>query len=183
MRKERVIYDNYNLDEMWDDAKESILENTGDANPSDQEIWDEISWYDGNYWDEAKEEMKRVFDNGKFLAVGTCGLWNGNFAGGFIFDSFDELMEHFRDCEYFKFWDENGHFYMKGTHHDGTHIVEIKRITKKGEDYYWNWDMYCIPNDNRSKQEVHKKMFKDSHYTNLINYANKVWGCPRRENA
>ena len=175
--KERIIYDNYDLD--YDGAKEYLHEQ-GNEDPTESEIWAEANFQDEINWYEIKAELENVFNDGNFLAVGTCGRWNGNFAGGFIFETFQELMNHFSDCDYIKFWDENGHFYLKGTHHDGTHHVEIKEITKKGKDYYDNWDFGPIT-DKRTEMEIHKKMFSDSHYTKLINYAHKYYGCKRRE--
>ena len=88
-------------------------------------------------------------------------------------------MSHFKDCEYFKIWDENGHLYMNGTHHDGTHSIEIKKVTQNGEKYYDNWNFK--PFDKRTLQTVHRKMFEDSHYTHLIHYAHNIYGCPKRE--
>ena len=176
--KERVIYNNYDLDDYEADAKE-MLEANGIEDPCERQIWDEIYEMDAEYWEDEKGNLREIFDNGKFLAVGTCGRWNGNFAGGFIFDSFAGLMSHFSDCDYIKLRDENGHFYIQGSHHDGTHSVEIKRITQKGNDYYENWNFNW--GDKRTEREVHTKMFSDSHYTNLINFAHDVYGCPRRE--
>ena len=162
--KNYVFYDNYNLYELKDEARENLAEMKDNDNPSESEIWDEIYILDDFNRDDARAELRPIF-NGKFLAVGTCGRWNGTFAGGFIFETFDELMARFSHCDYIKLWMENGHFFVKGAHHDGTDEVEVKRITGKGENYYDNWN---FGTDNRTKREVHAKMFSDSHYTHLI---------------
>lgn len=179
--KERIMYDNYNLETMYEDAKENIFENTGEDNPTDDQIWDEIYQMDEWNRDDFRTEMEKILDGSVFLAIGTCGRWNGTFPGGFLFETFNELFDRFSDCQYFKIWDENGHLFLKGSHHDGTDEVEIKRVTERGENYFANWEYNW--GDKRTEREVHWKMFNDSHYTNLINFAHKIWGCPRRENA
>ena len=178
MRKpaERVIYNNYSLEEMWDDCRSFLIEN-GNENPSDDEVWEEINFSDACNWEEEKERLEAFFD-GDYIAVGTCGRWDGNHAGGFLFNTLSELLERFSDCDYIKMWDENGHFFMTGTHHDGTHFVEIKKVTERGKSYYenWNWSGY---EDKRTEKDVHAKMFSDSHYTNLMNYMHKCYDCPK----
>ena len=76
-------------------------------------------------------------------------------------------MARFEHCDYIKIWMENGHFYVKGSHHDGTDEVEVKEITDRGNDYYDNWN---YGSDNRTEREVHHKMFTNSHYTHLIKW-------------
>ena len=178
--KERVIYDNYDTFSMYDEAKEHLT-NVCDEEPSDDDIWKYVSVIDADNWENEKENMKQIFDEGNFIAVGTCGSWLGNQPGGFVFNSFDELMNKLVDCEYFKFWDEDGHFYVNATHHDGTHSLEIRELTEKGMKYHDNW--YFAWNDKRNKKDVYERLFKDSHYSKLINYAQKMWGCPKRETA
>lgn len=164
--KNYVFYDNYNLDELEDEAREHLAENEDNYDPSDSEIWDEIYLLDKFNIDAARAELRPIF-NGKYLAVGTCGRWNGTFAGGFIFETFEDLMARFEHCDYIKIWLENGRFYVKGSHHDGTDEVEVKEITDRGNDYYDNWN---YGSDNRTEREVHRKMFTDSHYTHLIKW-------------
>ena len=177
---ERVIYDNYNLDEMWNDAKESLIEHLERENPTDSEIWEEIYLLDSFNWDEEKARMEETFSSDKtFIAVGTCGLWTGQFPGGFIFSTLGELMDHLVDCEYFRFWDVNGHFHLKASHHDGTHFLEVKELTPRGVQYHDNWHYNW--SDKRSMQEVYERLFADSHYSRLINFAHNHYGCPLRQ--
>ena len=178
--KERIIYENYDIfnDDMIEAAKENLEANNVEA--TEENINNEIYEMNQDDWNLEKERMEEVFNSGnKFLAVGTCARWNGNFAGGFVFASFNELMSYLRDCDYFKFWDENGHFYVNATHHDGTHSLEIKQVTDRGRNYYENWEYKW--EDFRTEQEIHKKIFADSHYSKLINFANIFYGCPKRE--
>ena len=172
----RMIYDHNNIydDCVWEGAKQDLID-SGNEDPTDNEVWDRVYLYDEDDWGMEKARLKEVFDNGKFLAVGICGRWNGNFAGGFIFDNLDELLERFRDCN-LTIWDENGHFFIEGSHHDGTHHVEIRQLTPKGEQYYENWEW---GDDNRTEQQCHQKLFTDSHYSKLIHFAHKFYGCPK----
>lgn len=174
--KERIIYDNYNGYD-FDDIKSEM-----DGEPNDQEVWDEIYELQQLDWDDEKSRLDEVFNDwkGRFIAVGTCGLWHGNYKGGFLFKDFDDLARQlFKDCEYFKFWDENGHLYVECSHHDGTHSVEIKQLTDKGEEYYDNWDYNW--NDKRKDSYVYEKLFTDSHYSHLIHFANRMYGVPKIE--
>ena len=74
---------------------DEILSGQGIDDPTDKELWDVIYHLDSLEREAAYDELRNVF-NGKFLAVGTCGRWIGNFAGGFIFETFDELLAGIR---------------------------------------------------------------------------------------
>jgi hypothetical protein len=179
----RVIYSNYNLYEKYpdDELREQIAEEqVRESNEiTEDEICAERYWLDSDDWDCEKERLNDYFDSGNhFLAVGICGRWNGNFAGGIIFDTLDELLKIARDCDYMEFRDENGHLYFDCFHHDGTNSVEIKEITDRGWDYYQNWN-YGDWNDKRTEQYIHKKIFEK--YSRLPNFAHKYYGCKRRE--
>ena len=177
--KQRIIYDNYDILEKYEEEARYNLNERDIKDPSDDEIYNECWELNQWEWEEEEQRLEDVFNGSdKFLAVGTCGRWDGNFAGGFIFSTLNELMSHFKDCDYKKIWDENGHFYMKGSHHDGTDSVEIKRLTDKGCSYYENWE---YGSDNRTERQVHEKLFNNSHYSNLINYMHNAYGCKRRE--
>lgn len=176
-RKERIIFDNFETDIDREDAIENLLAN-GIEDPSEDEIWDEIKFLEEDNWNLEKDRMEEIFNNGDFLAIGTCGRWNGNFPGGFIFSNYNELMQRFTDCDYFKIWDENGHFYVTAAHHDGRHSIEIKQLTERGKARYDRWDLEW---GKETEREIHEKLFHDSHYTKLINFAHRFYGCPKRE--
>lgn len=163
--KERVIYDNYALWENYPDncIKEKLVEDGEYDNAeeiSDDAIWKERNMLDESDWYQAKYELDEYFkDCKKLIAFGTCGLWHGNYAGGFLFDTFDELIKKIgKDCDYFKFHDENGHLYMQCSHHDGTHSIEIKELTDRGYDYYNNWELNW--SDKRTEEYVHTQIIK-----------------------
>ena len=83
-----------------------------------------------------------------------------------------------KDCEYFHYYDVNGHFYLRCSHHDGTNLFEIRKVTEKGMDYYERWESAPYT-DKRSERDIHKALI--DRYTVLPNYAHEVWGCKRRE--
>lgn len=166
MKTNYTFYDNYNLEELEEEARENLAEMKENDDPSDSEVWDEIYLLDEWNRDDAWAELDDIF-NGNYLAIGTCGRWDGTYDGGFVFKTFKELMSRFEDCVYFKIWIENNHFYVKGSHHDGTDMVEVKEITERGFQYYENWN---YGSDDRTEREVHRKMFTNSHYTHLIKW-------------
>ena len=175
--KERIIYDNYDIDVYREEAIENLNINNI-VNPTEDQIYDEMYEISNEDWELEKVNLEKEFNSGDFLAIGTCGRWDGNRAGGFVFSNFNELMSRLKDCDYFKFWDENGHFFINATHHDGTHYLEIKRLTEKGKTRYDNWNYGW---GKEIEREIHQKLWNDSHYTKLINYAAKYFGCPKRE--
>ena len=107
---------------------------------------------------------------------GTNGRWNGTFEAGTIFTDFmDMYREAMTDCDYVHLYDENGHFYMQCSHHDGTNYYEIKKLTDKGIDYLENWEGNW--DDKRSERYIHDQIMK--RYSTLPNFAHKVYGCPK----
>lgn len=136
---------------------------------------------DNNFWFEDELHMIEDFiknsEYSEFLAVGSVGRWNGTFAGGKVFhwDHFtDTMWDILTDCDEFTISDVNGILRIEGIHHDGGVSFDIKGITKRGYEYYSNWEENW--NDKRTEQEVHEKMWNDSHYTHVLHFADKVYG-------
>lgn len=176
---ERTIYNNYNLwEEYAEEAKNNILENTGNEDPSDNEIWDEIHFLDSLEWDEVKESLDQFFSEGTWILSGTIGRWNGNYEAGTVFTDFNRMFAGAaRDCDYVNFYDKNGHLYLECSHHDGTNLYEIKKITDKGISYLENWEQNF--SDRRSEKYVHSKIMEK--YSTLPHFLHKVYGCPKTE--
>lgn len=176
--KERIIFDNYNIEKYW---KETAIENlvvNGIDRPSEEKVWDEMSYLSAEWWCDTVFDLTCFFDGAIWIMVGTVGRWNGNFAAGTVFDSFAEMFkETIKDCDYWKIWDENGHLFFQCSHHDGTNCYEIKRVTQKGEIYLENWENNW--NDKRSEKYIHKKIMEK--YSILPRYAETVFGSPKRE--
>lgn len=176
--KKRILYSNYELD--YNEAKEWLIDQHLEAypdneiwEPTDSEVWEELNFQDSVNCDVFMEELERFIYGHYFILQGTIGTWCGVKGGGFIFSSINELCTAWNDCDYLEFYDENGHLYIRCSHHDGDNYYEIKMLTQKGEEYHSNH----YYDDNRT---LHNRLMK-SPFSVLPNFANKVWGCKVRE--
>ncbi len=178
--KKRVLFDNYDAFAYRDEAIESLQEN-GVSSPSEQQIWDEVDEMLSLQWDFLKEDLQKFFDKTDgtaWIAVGTVGRWDGTRAAGVIFDEFNDFFYRAtKDCDYWSFYDINGHLYLECSHHDGDNQFEIRRITKTGMRYYRNWE--CNWNDKRSKQYIHQKIMEK--YSVLPHFAHTIFDYPKQE--
>ena len=154
--KERVIYDNYDLSEIYPD--DVLKEEAIDCEwvDEDEEITDDMLWqwrYDASErdWDDVKYELKKFFKDKEVAFIGNVGRWDGVYKAKAIGEFFDLFYKAITDCDYIKLYDENGHFYLTCTHHDGTCHFEIKEVVK------------------------------DKSYMRLPRFMEKVWGCKPRE--
>ena len=176
-KTERVIFDNYGDNGYsFDDAKQYCIErhlddypDEKDWEPSDEEVWQEI--YDCNEisWEDESYELKKFFnDDETYILTGFAGCWDGRHAGGYVFKGFNQLSRAWQNVDSFKIYDDNGKFCINGYHHDGTNCWEVKKLTKKGLDYY-NRHEYDNP------QTLHEKLWEKGYSVNL-HYAKKVYG-------
>lgn len=178
--KKRILYSNYDLHEMYVDAYNCLKENHAyecpedeDWEPTDNAIWDEVYFLDGCNWDDFESNFGEFFNSNKFLLQGFVGRWHGRVRGGFIFDSISEMSEAWRDCDYVEIYDENGHLYIRCSHHDGSNFFEIRMLNKMGCQYA---ESHYYDND----EEVHDKLMK-SPYSVLPHCAHKIYGCKKIE--
>ena len=181
---ERVIYDNY---DAYDTYRESAIEDlksyNPDYEPTDEEIYEQCNILEAQYWEDTKVDLRKFFDDNEdqWLLVGAIQRWDGTYSGGFVFETFDDLMSKAaKDCEYFKFWDENGHFYLKCSHHDGSNLFEVKKLTSDGVRVYYNWAWNN--GDKRydiSDRECYEKLFK--RYSVLPNFSHEMYGAKKIE--
>ena len=180
--KERIIFDNYNITEMFDECR-ALLEEEHDADEiTDEMIWDQVYFENETIWADEHERLKDFFNHsGPWLIRGHVGRWTGRHAAGHVFTDFDEMFyKAAQDCDYWKIWDENGHLYLQCSHHDGTNTFEIKRITEKAAAMLdeWNYNF----KDNRTEQEMHDTIWNCNFFSGLPHFAHTVYGCKRREN-
>lgn len=174
--KERIIFDNYSPWETYPDeeVKEMLLEsgNYTEDEITESDIWERRNWEMKGWWDNEKEMLTNFFDGKTVMMFGGVGRWNGISKGFSVGDFWKLYNDIMKDCDYVKLYDENGHFYITCSHHDGTNCVEIRIVTDKGIDYLERCDeSWRDPNGN---QLMHK-------YTKLPRYAEKVFGCKARE--
>lgn len=173
--KERIVYSNYNLSDMFDEAKSFLIEN-GNEEPTDKEIWDEVYFQDECNWDDDKAELDAFFKGKTVGFFGKIGRWDGVYRGGCIGKFWDVFNKATTDCDYVKIYDENGHLYLACAHHDGSCHYEIKIISDRGAIYLDNWE---YGNDNRTKEQVYTQIC--NRYSTLPKFAQKVYGCKARE--
>ena len=139
---------------------------------TDEMIYNEMYELERMYWDDISCELKHFFDKGNaWLLTGSIGRWDGNYRGGFIFNTFEEFCKCFEDCAYIEIVDNKGHLEIKCSHHDGTNFYEVKRVSDFGCEWYDNhsWDMY--------EEELHTKMWNNNFMTSLPHFARDVYGC------
>lgn len=180
--KERVIFSNYYSSELYDECEQYLRdESEDDEEPSDNAIWEEYNFIMETDWENESEQLKQFFldESEDWLCIGAVSRWNGIYHGGFVFKTFEEMFRKAtEDCDYWKFYDENGHLYLTCSHHDGTCCFEIKKLKPQGRQYLENWE-YGSWSDKRTQSDVYKQLTE--RYSTLPNYAHKKWGCPRVE--
>ena len=169
-----VLYSNYygwiSKDEirqyLWDCE---YIDHLDEA--TDDMIYDTMYELERMYWDDISYELKHFFDKGDaWLLTGSIGRWDGNYRGGYIFNTFEEFCKCLEDCAYVEITDNKGHLEIKCSHHDGTNFYEVKRVSDFGCEWYDNhsWDMY--------EEELHAKMWNNNFMTSLPHFARDVYG-------
>ena len=172
---EHVLYSNYcgwiSEDEirqhLWDCE---YIDHLDEA--TNEMIYDTMYELERMYWDDISHELKHFFDKGDaWLLIGSIGRWDGNYRGGYIFNTFEEFCKCFEDCAYIEIVDNKGHLEIKCSHHDSTNFYEVKRVSDFGCEWYDNhsWDMY--------EEELHTKMWNNNFMTSLPHFARDVYGC------
>ena len=158
-RTKAEIFEEYAEEEGWgtmDDIPDSV-------------VYHEMDEIQHTEWDNFVYEMERLFDQDYHLLTGTCGRWNGPAEGGKFVRSFDELLDAIRHLDYMKFYDENGHLYISGYHHDGSDHYEVKRLTKKGYEYA---DRNYFAHD----RQLHTTIMRNNFYSALPRIAERIYG-------
>lgn len=179
--KERIIFDNYDVCQRYDDTRDFLLETHPEEEITDSMIWDQVSFHSSIYWENEHEALKDFFTGDNyFMLRGYVGRWDGSHAAGYVFNDFDDMFyQAVKDCEYWKLWDENGHFYFQCSHHDGTNLFEIKRINSKGYDFIDTWNYNY--EDTRTEEEIHTIVWNSNFLSGLPHYAHTIYGYPKRE--
>lgn len=152
-------------DENIEYAKECLKEELEEEEVSDEEV--EKRLYSDNEleFEYIGEVLSTLFKNkNKLLVKGLETRWCGKGEGGKIIEEWSELLDIFQHCEDIKIQTENGHLYMSGSHHDGGLEVEVKELTKKGEEFadrHWA---------DLTDRQLHTKLWNCSNYTRLFRF-------------
>ena len=174
----RFIYSNADTWRMFEDAKKALIEELRKPGtswtPSDEQVWEEVYQQDTFAFEDFSNEMREFISWGTFILQGTCGTWRGNFKGGFVCGSFNELSKAWRGCETIEVYDENGHLYIDCSHHDGSDSYEVRMLTEKGIAFMERNEGLM------SDEDLHDKLMR-SPYSVLPNYVWKMYGAKRRE--
>ena len=132
-------------------------------------VYHEIELEQRSEWDDFMADLDYIFSKDTYLLTGTCGRWNGPVEGGKFITSKDELLDCIRHLDYIKFYDKDGHFYIRGYHHDGSDSYEMKRLTKKG---------YEFANNNYFAQDrdLHTTIMNTNFFSALPRIAERLYG-------
>lgn len=173
--KETILYDSYYSTEKETLAREYLFDEyaieeqwTSPQDIPDYRIFREIETTDDIAWQDIKLELEILFKNNYFLLTGTCGTWHGDIQGGKFINTVNELLSIIQHLDDFKIIDRNGHLIIEGSHHDGTDIYELKRLTQKGYELANN---NCFANDRK----LHSTIMKNNLFSALPRFAQKVF--------
>ena len=183
---ENILFDNYYDSDREDECRQYLFDEHNEDGEwesldgiPDDEVWGELSFQEETNWGYFKNELEHFLEGSSWLIYGSCGLWTGRHAAGKVVNTLSEMSTAWNSCDYIKFTDDDGHLFLKCSHHDGTNCFEIKRITNKGLQFLEAHDW-----DDMPLKEMHEKIFNSNFYSALPRFAEKVYGCkPTRSHA
>lgn len=122
--------------------------------------WDE-SGYDEENDIDINTEFDLLFDDEEeknhYIVTGTHQLWTGTYAGpspkvyNSIKDAIIDSEDGFGICYTQVFEEKYGKLTFNTIHHDGTNRLEIKQLTRYGEELYFDKDYSVEELLNRQK--------------------------------
>lgn len=147
------------------------------------------------------------------IARGSVGRWDGTRTGMTVYDNLKAALDTapsrfgggnvLADCDIEKVWDENGHLFVHGAHHDGGVDVEIRQLTDAGAEAYeaireaedaWEPEPFTIAGNNAtdwafktydgSEQSIAQAMrdlWDESSFCPPPRYMEQAFGCPAEE--
>lgn len=166
-----VLFDNYDGYD-FETIKEELEELNGIA-PTEQDVYYLIAIREEKDWKETKELLEQIDSCFGFIIKGHAGLWTGKHECMDRYYTMEEMLQAIlKDCDYVKIWSDDGHLFIKASHHDGTHEFEIKLITDKGYNVLEEWedgeiDMTCY--------EMYNNLWENEEYTELPRIEKELW--------
>ena len=137
------------------------------------------------------------------IVSGTVGRWDGTRSGLTVYKCFEDALDTspsrfggdnvFADCEIQKIWDENGHLFLTGAHHDGSVRVELRQLTNDGAEAY---ETIRDAMDSSEQFTINGKtyggtyqsiiyalrdLWDDPDLAEVPRYMEKAFGCPAEE--
>ncbi len=173
---EYVFFDNTDNCERFDDTQEFLFElyaeDKGWQTKNDipeKLVWDEMNFQLETEYGDFTQELDRFLNGGVFLIQGVCGRWDGPCACGRFVRNYEDIRSGIEHLDHIKFFEVNGHFYIEGSHHDGSDKYELKQLTDKGiaiaERHWFAHD-----------RELHNKIMQNRKYSKLPRIAHAIYG-------
>ena len=165
--KTYTLFNNY-CGEGYDfEETKKELEEINDCTFTDEQVWEMISDYEREDWDNAMWELNHAFGDSQVIAMGTCGTWRGNFEATKVFPNIKRAIDAcIANCDYIKIeYTTRGHIKVTASHHDGTNHLDIKRVTDNGVRLYDNWNFAY--DTKLTEFDICKKIWESSHYSKL----------------
>lgn len=151
-----------------DQAEEQEWESLEDV-PTEV-VYDEIRACHEADWSSFREDLEWLLERDNlYLLTGTCGRWNGPAEGGKFIRTVDDFYSCIGHLDGVCIYDENGHLYVTGYHHDGSDRYEIKRVTKKGAELAYRNYYAC-------DRALHSTIMRNNIYSGLPYMAKRVYG-------
>ena len=176
MKNKTYVFYNDMETQNFDSTKEYLFENYAEEEGwlsmdeiPDCVVYHEIELTQRSEWEDFMADLDFIFSKDTYLLTGTCGRWNGPVEGGKFVTSKDELLDCISHLDYIKFYDKNGHFYIKGYHHDGSDSYEMKRLTKKGYELA-SRNYFAID------RQLHQTIMNCNIYSSLPHVATRLYG-------
>lgn len=176
MKNKTYVFYNDMETNNFDTTKEYLFENYAEEEGwlSIDEIPDcvvhhEIELAQRSECEDFMDDLDYIFEKDTYLLTGTCGRWNGPSEGGKFVTTKDELLNCLSHLDFIKFYDKDGHFYIRGYHHDGSDSYEMKKLTKKG---------YELASRNYFAQDrkLHQTIMNCNIYSSLPRVATRLYG-------
>lgn len=158
--KQRLIFDGdaYYGDEGTEVAVEDLMsrddmtEDEVRESYSDDQIFEHAMDMMRDDWDLELDRLKGFFDKDSpnnpnagnhILIRGSAQRWDRTSSGIDVCERIEDLLDCsparfgrdniFADCEIDRIWDENGHLFVSGAHHDGRVTVEVRQVSNEAE--------------------------------------------------
>lgn len=158
--KRRLIFDGdaYYGDEGTEVAVEDLMsrddmtEDEVRESYSDDQIFEHAMDMMRDDWDLELDRLKGFFDKDSpnnpnagnhILIRGSAQRWDRTSSGIDVCERIEDLLDCsparfgrdniFADCEIDRIWDENGHLFVSGAHHDGRVTVEVRQVSNEAE--------------------------------------------------
>ena len=133
-----IVFDNADVSAAYENAREN-LSYRGIDNPSDSEIWDEVSLLEQEDLEAEELDLKSVGEGGGLVVLASLGLWSGEAGGVREIASIEDSLYLMPSCDFRTLYvDSNGDLRLEGSHHDGSNSCLVrywkKNTTERQKD-------------------------------------------------